>query len=62
MDSRLRACVAAGDGLATAEALRAHGFTTRQITAWVRTGVLVAVRRGVYTTCELWESWDAFSA
>jgi hypothetical protein len=62
MDSRLLACLARGQGLATAADLRQEGFSGRQVTAWVRSRVLVAVRRGVYTSTELWESWDEYVA
>ncbi len=62
MDSRLLACLARRHGLATAADLRREGFSSRQITTWVRSRVLVAVRRGVYTSAELWYSWDAYVA
>ncbi|QZY28866.1 type IV toxin-antitoxin system AbiEi family antitoxin domain-containing protein [Nocardioides coralli] len=58
METRMRAVVGAGDGLATAQALRAAGIPPRLTATWVRDGTLVAVRRGVYTTRELWQSWD----
>lgn len=56
----MRAAVAAGGGLATASRLRAAGIPSRLVAAWVRDGTLVAVRRGVYATRELWESWDVY--
>ncbi len=62
MESRLIACLAQGHGLATSAALRRAGFSSRQISGWVRTGVLVPVRRGVYTSAELWDSWDEYVA
>lgn len=58
MDSRILARIAQGAGLATAKDLRALGIDPRVLTALVRAGELVAVRRGVYTTAELWDSWD----
>lgn len=61
MDARVRAAVAAGNGLVTARALRARGIDPRRVAAMVRRGELVAVRRGVYTTAELWESWDLYA-
>jgi hypothetical protein len=54
--------MARGHGLVTAATLRQQGFSSRQVTAWVRGGVLVGVRRGVYTTRELWDSWDKYAA
>ncbi len=62
MDSRLDACLASGHGLVTAAMLRERGFSSRQVTAWVRDGVLSVVRRGVYTTATLWDSWDEYVA
>ena len=54
------AAVAAGEGLVTARALHERGIDARLIAGWVRRGRLVVVRRGVYTTAELWESWDPY--
>ena len=62
MDSRLLACLARGHGSTTAADLHREGFSTRRIAAWVRAGALVAVRRGVYTSRELWDSWDDYVA
>jgi predicted transcriptional regulator of viral defense system len=62
MDSRVRAAVAAGQGLVTSARLHALGITSSQLARWVRAGELVAVRRGVYTTAELWSSWDEYAA
>lgn len=59
MDSRTLAAIARGNGLATTRQLVGCGIDVRQIARWVRTHRLVVVRRGVYTTAELWESWDA---
>lgn len=56
----MRAAVAAGDGVVTAGRLAELGIDSRLVARWVRRGVLVAVRRGVYTTRELWDSWDEF--
>ena len=60
MDSRVIAAIAAGNGLVTGRELRARGIEQRQLARWARGGHLVAVRRGVYTTRELWESWDDY--
>ena len=62
MDSRVRAAVAAGQGLVTSARLLGLGISPRQLSRWVRAGELVAVRRGVYTTAELWSSWDEYAA
>lgn len=58
MDPRIVARIAQGSGVATARSLRALGIDPRVISALARGGELVAVRRGVYTTAELWDSWD----
>jgi hypothetical protein len=60
MESRVLGEMAAGRGLVTSVRLRELGFSPRQIAAWVRSGALVAVRRGVYTTAEVWAGWDEF--
>lgn len=60
MDSRVRAAIAAGGGLVTSARLLALGIPAPQIARWVRSGALVAVRRGVYTTADLWASWDEY--
>lgn len=60
MDSRVHAVVAAGGGLTTAGVLARAGLGQRYVARLVRTGALVAVRRGVYTTAELWASWDHY--
>ncbi|GAA1476959.1 hypothetical protein GCM10009623_14050 [Nocardioides aestuarii] len=60
MDSRIHAVVAGHGGLATAPMLAAAGIEAREVARLVRRQSLVAVRRGVYTTGELWESWDDF--
>lgn len=52
------AAIARGGGLVTAQELRALGIPPRMTAAWARAGRLVPVRRGVYTTDELWASWD----
>ena len=56
----MRAAVAAGHGVVTARRLAEAGIDATTVARWVRRGVLVAVRRGVYTTRELWDSWDEF--
>ena len=58
MDCRVHAVVARGGGLATSAALAQAGVDPRYVARLVRTGKLVAVRLGVYTTAELWDSWD----
>ncbi|MGZ5401036.1 MAG: hypothetical protein ACXWDM_13595, partial [Nocardioides sp.] len=58
----MRAAVAAGRGVVTAHRLRECGIPGRLVAEWCRRGVLVPVRRGVYTTRELWESWDEYVA
>lgn len=58
MDSRVHAAIAQGHGLATAAGLAAMGIERRAVAVWVRRGLLVPVRRGVYTTAELWAAWD----
>jgi hypothetical protein len=42
--------------------LAAVGIDARQVARLVRTGHLVPVRRRVYTTAELWSSWDDYRA
>ncbi len=56
----MRAAVAAGGGVVTARQLAEVGIEDRQVQRWVRTGVLVRLRRGVYTTAELWDGWDGY--
>ncbi|WP_310525966.1 type IV toxin-antitoxin system AbiEi family antitoxin domain-containing protein [Nocardioides sp.] len=58
MDTRIIARIAEGGGLARARDLRAAGVDPRAITALVRGGELVAVRRGIYSTAELWDAAD----
>ena len=58
MDTRIITAVAGGSGLVTAATLRGLAIDPRVISALVRSGDLIAVRRGVYTTAELWSSWD----
>jgi hypothetical protein len=60
METRMLAAVARGRGLVTALTLRSLGIDPRQVAKWVRCGRLVSVRRGVYTTSELWSEWDEF--
>lgn len=62
MDSRVVAAVARGGGLTTASVLAGAGVGQRHVAWLVRTGELISVRRGVYTTADLWESWDAYEA
>ena len=60
MEHRMRALVAQGQGLVTAARLGEAGMDIRVVRGWVRRGVLVPLRHGVYTTAELWERWDEF--
>lgn len=60
METRMLAAVAKGGGLISSRALRAIEIDPRMIAAWVRAGRLVPVRRGVYTTDEVWSSWDVY--
>ncbi len=60
MEHRVRAALAAGAGFVTTTQLRALGVDPRLTARWVRDGDLVAVRRGVYTSAELWAAWDEF--
>jgi hypothetical protein len=46
--------------LVTAAALAQVGVGPRYVARLVRSGRLVAVRRGIYATSELWDSWDEF--
>lgn len=62
MDSRVRTAVAAGQGLVTGARLRALGLAPEAVARWVRSGELVPVRRGVYTTADRWRSWDEYAA
>lgn len=56
----MRAAVAQAGGVVTAARLRELGISGRVLAGWVRAGVLIPVRRGAYTTAELWSSWDEF--
>ncbi|QBR93231.1 type IV toxin-antitoxin system AbiEi family antitoxin domain-containing protein [Nocardioides euryhalodurans] len=62
MESRVVAAVARTGGLTTTADLVRAGIEPRFIARLVRTGRLVAVRRGVYTTDELWTAWDEHRA
>lgn len=62
MDARVHAAVARGQGLVTTKELRVLGVDLRRVAVWVRQGRLVPVRRGIYTTRQLWESWDVYHA
>ena len=62
METRALAAVAAGRGLVTATRLSILGFHPRRVARWVRSGELVSVRRGVYTTAQLWAEWDEYRA
>ena len=56
----MRALIAEGGGIVAVQRLLEVGIERRQVAAWVRQGVLVQVRRGIYTTAELWEAWDVY--
>ena len=56
----MRALVAQGHGLVTAARLAEAGIDIRVVRDWVRHGVLIPVRHGVYTTADLWAAWDDF--
>lgn len=58
----MRAAVATGQGVVSAHRLSELGIPGRVVAQWCRSGLLVPVRRGVYTTRELWDSWDAYVA
>jgi len=60
VDTRVHAAVVGGGGLTTAAALAQVGVGRAYVARLVRTGRLVPVRRGVYTTGERWRSWDEF--
>lgn len=62
MDPRIVAAVQQGAGLATARRLHALGIDPRVVARLVRSGDLVPVRRGVYTTREVWDTWDEWRA
>ena len=54
------AAIATGEGLVSARTLRELRVDPRRVARWVGRGQLVPVRWGVYTTAELWESWDEY--
>lgn len=54
------AALARGAGLVTAADLRSLGIDRRIVADWVRRGALITVRRGVYTSAELWAAWDEY--
>ncbi|MEJ7795688.1 MAG: type IV toxin-antitoxin system AbiEi family antitoxin domain-containing protein [Nocardioides sp.] len=60
MDSRVLAAVAQGDGLVTVRDLHLLGIEPRQVARWLKAQQLQQVRRGVYTTRDLWETWDEY--
>ncbi len=51
-----------GRGVVTARRLAELGIPGRLVAEWCRRGLLVPVRRGVYTTRDLWDSWDEYVA
>jgi len=60
VERRLHAAVARGHGLVTTQDLLAIGADPQLVARWVRQGRLVRVRRGVFTTAEVWASWDIY--
>lgn len=62
METKLLAALTRGGGLVTAQDLHEVGVGPRLLAAWLHGRVLVPVRRGVYTTPELWDSWDIYRA
>jgi hypothetical protein len=58
MDALIDALVATGGGLTLRREVVAAGMSARQLDRLVRQGDLVVVRRGVYTTRDVWESLD----
>ena len=61
MDARISGLAANQYGLFTTEQVMNLGHETPFILSNIRTGRWVVVRRGVYTTRELWESWDEWT-
>lgn len=61
MDVRIREAIAQGGGVVTTARLRGIPIDPRVIARHVRMGDLVAIRRGVYTSRELWEGWGEFT-
>lgn len=60
MDHAIAAAAANNQGIVTRDRLTEIGTSEREVDQLLRAGLLVAVRRGVYTTRELWDSWDEF--
>lgn len=60
MDSRVLAVMARKHGLATTRDLVAVGIEQRQVARWLKSGELHQVRWSVYTTRDLWKSWDIY--
>lgn len=60
MDSRVLAVMARNHGLATTRDLVAVGIAPREVARCLKRGELHQVRWSVYTTRELWESWDIY--
>lgn len=61
MDTRLAVALERTHGTTTSTALLAQGVSSREITAAVRSGQLVRVRRGAFVDGDLWRSatpWD----
>jgi len=61
MDSRILGLAANQHGLFTTEQAMDLGHSIAAILADLRSGRWVNVRRGVYTTRELWDSWDEWT-
>jgi putative AbiEi antitoxin of type IV toxin-antitoxin system len=61
MDPRVLATMANHHGLITSRELIKLGHGADVVRRWTRDGLVVPVRRGVYTLPEMWESWDEFT-
>lgn len=60
MDPRVAAAVSEGRGLVRRARLLDLGVSPGEIRANLRRGTWIAVRRGVYTTADLWDSLDEY--
>ncbi|MCW2793853.1 MAG: hypothetical protein JWO76_2951 [Nocardioides sp.] len=60
MNAQVAALMSRQHGLVLRRQALAAGMTSEEVARLVRVGDWVAVRRGVYAVCALWESLDAF--
>ena len=60
MDPRVRAAINRNGGFLTTPQAYDAGLSVGHIRSAVRVGALIAIRRGVYTDPEIWESLDVF--